>query len=192
MAINESVVWNLEESMEELLDASNYCVNYVKSGPPYDIQRTGGCLGYPGAILLFSLIDSIGSYFRKNKDIKIIIDGKQTTIDHSGWEHFKILNSKYFNLNLTQTDLKMLYNQYRSPLTHNATLASGVIMYPSTENTIVDNVPFAILRYEDGMEIPIVFLKELYITCREAVDMFKLEMDKIVPYSNQFKDMSKK
>ena len=189
MAINGSLVTILEESLEELLEASNHCVNYSKSGPPWDNQRTGGCLGYPGGILLFSIIDSIGSYFRKNKDFKIIVDGKQTTINHSGWEHFKILNSKYFDLNLSEADLKMLYNQYRSSMTHNAVLGNGVFMYPSTEHTKVDNLPFVILRYEDGIVIPIVFLKELYQACRMAVNQFKLEMDKIVTESDQFQIM---
>lgn len=190
--MNEPLTVMLEESLEELLEASRYCVNYSKSSPQWVEYRIGGCLGYPSAILLFSLIDSIGSYFRKNENFKIVIDGKSTAINHSGWEHFKILNSKYFNQNLSADFLKTLYNHYRSSLTHNGVLASGVMMYPSSELTIFKNMPFTMFEIEEGVSQPIVFVKELYLLCRTAVDLFKPEINDIVPFSNQVQAMNLK
>lgn len=192
MATNGSVVEMLEESLDELLEGAKYCIEYSKFGPPWDKKRTGGCLGYPGGILLFSIIDSIRSYFRGNKDFKILVDRKPTTIDKSGWEHFKILNSKYFNLGLSQVDLKMLYNQYRSSLVHNGVLGNGVFMYPSSEGTKFNNLAISKLGDGEGPITPIVFVKELHIACKEAVELFKLDMNAIVPYSKQVQDMNLK
>jgi len=190
--MNEPLTVMLEESLEELLEASKYCVEYSKSSPQWDDYRKGGCLGFPSGILLFSIIDSIGSYFRKNKDFEVMVDGKSTIINHSGWEHFKILNSKYFNQDLSADFLKTLYHHYRSSLTHNAVLGGQVMMYPSSEATIFKNLPFTMFEIEAGRWEPIVFMKELYLLCRSAVDLFKLEIDEIVPNSNQVQVMNLK
>jgi hypothetical protein len=184
---DDTMIATLTESLDELLEGAKYCAEYFKSGPPWESRRTGGCLGYPGAILLFTIIDSIGSYFYKNQDFKVKVDGKFTKINHSGWEHFKILNSKYFNLDIPEADLRILYHQYRSPLSHNAVLGDGVFMYPSSQGTKFDKLAFS--RLNDGFapNIPIVFVKELYLLCKSSVELFKQDMSEVVPNSHQVK-----
>jgi len=188
----QSTTTSLKESLEEMLEASKYCVEYSKSSPQWDKYRTGGCLGYPAAILLFSIVDSMGSYFRHNTDIKIIINGKSSKISSSGWEHFKILNSKYFSQSLSTDFLKILYHYYRSSITRNGVLATGVMMYPSSQNSIFENASFVVFNFENGESSPIVFMKELYLLCRTAVDIFKPEINDIVPKSHQVQIMGLK
>ncbi|MFC1767805.1 hypothetical protein ACFLZ2_04585 [Candidatus Margulisiibacteriota bacterium] len=87
-----------------MLAVAKYCIEYKK-----EIKELGkkGCYGYPATILLFSIADSIGSY---------VIGGKSK-------KHFQILNHKdYYNLKLNQKDLKIIYDNYRGILTHNAAL----------------------------------------------------------------------
>lgn len=95
---------------------------------------TNGCLGYPAAILLFSIIDSIGSYFRNDRNFKILIDSKMTTIDSEGWQYFKVLNSKYFNQNLSEKSIKTIYTKLRSYLTHNSVLGKAQNMAMNNES----------------------------------------------------------
>ena len=91
MAIHETPSSMLKESLDETLDAAKYCVEYKKLDKKWGEFATGGCLGYPSAILLFSLIDSIGSYFRKNKTFEVLIDSKN--------ENYLLILSRnvYFN-----------------------------------------------------------------------------------------------
>lgn len=98
MAIHDSPASMLKESLIEILDAAKYCSDYRKNDEKWGIYKTGGCLGFPAGILLFSIIDSIGSYFRKDKKFKIMIDGHEETIDSDGFQHFKILNSVKLNI----------------------------------------------------------------------------------------------
>jgi len=99
----------LKESLSESLEAAKYCTYYKKTDEKWGDYKTGGCLGFPGAIILFSIIDTIGSYFRKDKQFKIRIDNKDYSINADGWEHFKILNSKYFRQSLSLDFIKALY-----------------------------------------------------------------------------------
>ena len=94
MAIHETPSSMLKESLDESLEAAKYCADYKKTDKKWGEFATGGCLGYPGAILLFSIIDSIGSYLEKDKKFSVIIDGKPEKINGAGRDHFKILNSK--------------------------------------------------------------------------------------------------
>src|ERR1700731_758955 len=131
MAIHINTSSMLKESLDESIEAARYCVYYSKTDQKGEKFKTGGCLGYPAGILLFSVIDTIGSYFRKDNNVIIEIDGKKSAINATGWEHFKILNSKYFNQSLPSNYIKELYNKFRSSLTHNSVLGKKAIMYPS-------------------------------------------------------------
>jgi hypothetical protein len=134
MAIHSQPSTMLKESLKESLEAAKYCSQYQKKDSKWGDYNTGGCLGYPAAILLFSIIDSIGSYFRKNQDFKILIDSKMTTIDSEGWQHFKILNSKYFNQNLSEKSIKTIYSKSRSNLIHNLVLGKNQFLTMNNES----------------------------------------------------------
>ena len=127
MALHSTPASMLKESLIESLEAAKFCIDYRKTDEKWGDFKTGGCLGYPGAILLFSIIDSIGSYFRKNLLFKI-------DIDSDGWHHFKILNSKYFNQNLSQDFINALYAKFRSFLTHISVLGKNSIMIMNNES----------------------------------------------------------
>jgi hypothetical protein len=193
MAIHETPSSMLKESLDETIEAARYCVDYRKTDKKWGDLATCGCLGYPAAILLFSIIDSIGSYFRKNDIIEILIDGKKDRINAAGWEHFKILNSKYFNQTLSSDFMKKLYNKFRSCLTHNSVLGSETLMIPNNTLIIppVQDKAFGITTDSSRNSVPVISIKELWDLCFKAVELFKSDIDIVVPISKQGKGFQK-
>lgn len=193
MALHDTPSSMLKESLDETLEAAKYCVEYTKTDKKWGEFATGGCLGYPAAILLFSIIDSIGSYFRKNDTIDIVIDGKKEKINATGWEHFKILNSKYFNQSLSKDFIIKLYNKFRSCLTHNSVLGSETLMIPNNRfiDSNVQNQAFGVTKDAHGNVINVISIKELWDLCQNAVLLFKNDIDTIVPNSKQGKGFQK-
>jgi hypothetical protein len=63
MAIHPTSASMLKESLPEFLEVANYCADHRKTEEKWGEFKKGGCLGYPGAVILFSIIDSIGSYY---------------------------------------------------------------------------------------------------------------------------------
>lgn len=169
LALHDTPASMLKESLIENLTVVEYCLSYRK--------QDNGCLGYPAATLLFSIVDCIGSYFRKNKDFKIRIDGKQRFIDSDGYKHFYILNSTYFEQQLPEEAIKILYAKFRSLLTHNSVLGAKALLYHNNELG-------AFLKDKDG-DVYIVALKPFYDLCKRAVDRFLRDADDIVPNSKQ-------
>lgn len=181
----------LKESLDELLEAAKFCTDYRKTDTRWGQYNTGGCLGYPAGVLLFSIVDAIGSYYRKNSTLKILVDSNPQTINADGWEHFKILNSKYFNQTLSTDFLKALYNKFRSSLTHNSVLGKDTLMFPSNESITNQNIgdaAFAIGKDDKGNNVYMIFIKELYKLCKKAVEEFKKDIDAVVPTSKQGKN----
>ena len=193
MALHETPSSMLKESLDESLEAAKFCIDYKKTDKKWGEFSTGGCLGFPSAILLFSIIDSIGSYFRKNKNFEINLNGKKVKINSKGWEHFKILNSKYFNQNLSAEYMKQLYIKFRSCLTHNSVLGSNTLMIPnnSTIQQKVQGQAFGTTKDDFGETIYGISLKELWDLCSEAVVLFKKDIDTVVPISRQGKTFQK-
>lgn len=178
----------LKESLDEYLVASKLCCEYKKTDSKWDEFQGNDCLGYPAGVLLFSVIDSIGSYFRKDKSFKIKIGNEISSINSEGWEHFKILNSKYFKQNMSQEFMKAIYSKFRSPLIHNSVLGKNTILILETEPSNNDFVFMEIHPQENIKEFNYwVSLKPLYELCKKAVEEFKKDIDKIVPNSKQGK-----
>ncbi len=174
MALHETPVSMLRESLNENLKVVEYCLSYRK--------EDNGCLGYPAATLLFSIVDSIGSYFRKNMELKIQIDGKHRFIDSDGYKHFFILNSHYFEQQLPELVIKILYGKFRSLLSHNSVLGADAMILLGDNHDLG-----AFLKGKDnkGKEIYIVSLTQFYALCKKAVDLFLKDAEKIVPTSKQ-------
>ncbi len=166
----------LKESLDEYLEVAKFCYEYKKIDDKWKPFNKGGCLGYPGGVILFSIIDSIGSYFRNNKNFKMQIDAKEVSINSVGWEHFKILNSKYFNQNLSEDFIKVLYNKFRSILMHNSVLGKDARMISNNEAIpkyqVRDEAFFIGKNMIDGNNIYMISLKELYELCKTAVEEF--------------------
>ena len=119
----------MKESLKEMVEVASYCVNFEKSD---DTRWVGhmGCYGYPGALLLLSIVDALGS--------EIIGGGDDCK------KHFKILNHKnYYNLKLKDDIIEKLRNEYRNYLSHNAQIGNFVAMYPGDEDS-------SLLENKDG------------------------------------------
>jgi len=108
MAIHQNIPSMLQESLQEMLLVAKYCIEFRKDT---NIWPAPGCYGYPSALLLLSITDSIGSYVEKG----------------SVENHFKVLNnSAYYGLSLSNNELKIIYNNYRNLLCHNTAMATNV------------------------------------------------------------------
>ena len=119
MAIHPSVPSMLQESLPEMLLVAKYCIEFRKNTPPWPAQ---GCYGYPAALLLLSIVDSIGSYV------------EQGNIEN----HFNILNnSEYYGLNLAEVEIHTLYKNYRNLLSHNSVIATNVILNIGSNSDLV-------------------------------------------------------
>jgi hypothetical protein len=110
MAIHNSVPSMLQESLPEMLLVAKFCIEFKKESPPWPAP---GCYGYPAALILLSIVDSIGSYIEKG------------TVQN----HFRILNNKdYCNQNLGDQELKIIYKYYRNILSHHSVLPPNVVL----------------------------------------------------------------
>ena len=121
----------LSLTLSEYLEAARVCLEYQK-----DERWPGpGCLGFPAGLLLFSVVDAIGSYVRGSSEV-FDIDGKQRPIKHTGKEHFFVLNgAEYYGQALSEREIDHLYGEFRSLLAHNAlfTPAGFLVMAASPE-----------------------------------------------------------
>lgn len=109
------------EALKENIQAIEYCLNFDKSLNSTTSSNVGGCLGYPAMILICSVFDTVGSFFR-GANTEFLVDGTNKKIETVN-DHFLILNhSHLFNLKLSGTTIYDFYSTYRSKLTHNNAL----------------------------------------------------------------------
>ena len=57
------------DSMKENILAIEYCLEFDKSKNEKWEKREDGCLGVPSFILMCTLIDTIGSYFKESETL---------------------------------------------------------------------------------------------------------------------------
>ena len=137
-----------------------------------------GILGYPSAILMFSIIDTIGSHFRKSKvQPYILLDNTSVRITASGDQHFYILNSEYFDLKLTKDNIKAFYKIGRNTLNHNSLIGEELTLVASY------NTPFLKVNDVSGKGKYEVHLFSFYEACVSAIEKFKLNKDEILANS---------
>lgn len=67
----------IEEALDELVICAKFSVFYDKEFGARLGRVVTGNLGYPSAIILFSIIDIIGNCFKDTKNLEILIDGKK-------------------------------------------------------------------------------------------------------------------
>ena len=100
----------LYESLPEFLLVAKYCIEFRKDT---SLWPAPGCYGYPAALILLSIVDSIGSYV-ENGNVE---------------NHFKILNNtEYYDLGLDEESLRVIYNYYRNTLSHHSVLTPNVVL----------------------------------------------------------------
>lgn len=182
MAIHPDLKSLLRESVREYLEVAEYCVAYRKV-ISWGEAQVGGCLGCPAAVMLFSIVDTIGSFHRGRTDPPIEVDGKPVAIQRNGFQHFFILNSEYYGQRLDHRSLRKLYDNFRSLLVHNASLAPG----HSLMNDPSILVPFPVDGPSQCVNLP-PFLE----ASRGAVRLFLDRLDHLIPGSNQAKNISLK
>lgn len=164
----------VQESFREILFTVRKCLDYRKIQDK-DYWSTShntphGVLGFPSAILMFSLVDSIGSYYERNKEMQIKLRGeKNTAIISTVESHFFILNSEYFNLNLSKVDITRVY-ECRNSLLHNNVLTKEIQLIYSSEKPFIHPI-----TYQDGEKTETFFqirLVSFLEACENAFKMF--------------------
>lgn len=152
----------LRESLTEMFLVAKDCINFRKDP---SVWGSSGCYGYPAAVLLFSIADSIGSY---------VLGGRTRN-------HFNILNhSDYYNLNLDDRDIKIIYTSYRCMLTHNAVMAPNVVLDIGQSNSPV----FDVLN-----GVPKINLVPFLEITRNSLIRFLENIETVVGNSQQLKNI---
>ena len=160
MARHLTVESMLQESLVEITLVAKYCLEFQKD---MRIWGAPGCYGYPAAVLLFSIADSIGSY----------VIGGQTK------DHFNILNHKdYYNLSLSNKTIDDIYKKFRCLLTHNAALPA------KTQLNIGIKTDPVIQIVNSDMRLNLI---PFYYKTKDAVLEFLTNAQNIVPNSKQLK-----
>jgi hypothetical protein len=122
MAIHPNLQSMLHESLPEMLLVAKYCIEFRKD---IKLWPAPGCYGYPAALLLLSIVDSIGSYVEQGK-IK---------------NHFKILNNNdYYGLSLSEKEIRIMHDDYRHLLAHNTLISTNVELHiGSSKDPVLQN-----------------------------------------------------
>ena len=173
MAIHSEKSGLLKESLLEMLHVAEYSVTYQKTNAAkWGSNATGGILGFAGVIVLFSIIDCLGSVFAGDSAFGVQIDGKRRQIKSAN-QHVYILNSKYFNLDLSLVDLDNIYKNVRSTLTHNCLMPEGYILQTGED----ENLPFNVAINELDGRIYFVNVIKLHEFVQKAVLEFVNDLD---------------
>lgn len=174
MAIHSDKVGLAKESIYEMLHVAEYALTYRKTDIAlWGDNATGGILGFPTTVILFSIIDCLGSYFANDPNFTVNVDGKKQRIKNAS-HHIYILNSKYFNLDLSRIDLDNIYENVRSTLTHNSLLPEGYILEVGENKKL----PFDIAVNELDSRIYFINVIRLFEITKKAVEEFMDDLDK--------------
>lgn len=113
------------ESLKEMLEVADYCINFDKRKAGW---RMSGCYGYPAAILLLAIVDSIGAHVKGG--------GADTK------KHFEILNDPdWYDLRLSAGAMEVLRNDYRNKLTHESIVGANLFLnIGDAENKVLEQI----------------------------------------------------
>ena len=130
MAIHRNPQSMLRESLVEMYLVAKYCIIEVEKDT--NIWPAPGCYGYPGALLLLSIADAVGSYVIDKKTVR---------------SHFDILKHiDYYDLQVSDSNITAIYKKYRNLLNHNSVLAMEAVLDIGNTNDSVfeikDNRPY--------------------------------------------------
>lgn len=142
MAIHLNANSLTTEVIEEYLDIAKLCIATKK--------QDGGIYGYPATLLLFCVINALGS--------SLI----------AGNEPFRILKQAPFNCGLDDRQVKRLEQWYRNILVHNGMIAPGTCLSPDD-----GGAPFT-FRSDEPVLIRVKPLYNLVRSAWEQVDKVKL------------------
>ena len=182
MAIHHGTSSMLQESLREYLCVAQWCVHYQKDAS-WGTGQVGGRLGYPAAVMMFCIADTIGSFHRADKSFSALVDGKAVTIRQQGFHHFYVLNSDYYQQSLSGAAIKRLYANFRDLLVHNAALAPEHILISLP--TVPDAFPIG-----NGRQL--VNINGFLRISEAAVKLFLKRLPTVVPGSSQEENIRKK
>lgn len=166
MAIHPNPQSMLCESLPEMYLVAKYCIEFHKDT---NVWPKPGCYGYPAALLLLSIVDSLGSYIIDTSEVK---------------KHFDILNhSDYYNLSLSDEEITIIYNKYRNLLSHNSVLAPEAVLAIGISTDLV---------YEKKNGNPNLNLVPFLEKTRESLLKFLSDSATIVTNSKQLQNILKK
>lgn len=187
MAIHPDTASLIKEAIKEMIFAAENCITYRKD-ETWGANQAGGCLGYPGVLLLFSVVDTIGSFREGDKTYKITIDGKERTINTNNYEHYFILNSPYFKQNLSETIIKKIYQNFRNLLIHNLSLPPDHFLFMGA----LTNQILEIKTDDKGNQCPFINVISFLDMSKKAVAQFLQDVDAVVPSSKQHVNITSK
>jgi hypothetical protein len=121
MAIHEKLRTMAMEAIDEYLQASKLCLERRKPD--------NGCLGYPSTLLLFCVVNALGTYLVGDS---IEIEKRLQKITRG--EPFRVLNHVCFGLTLSNKEIRLLKHSYRNALAHSAIIEYGTSLLPSDED----------------------------------------------------------
>ena len=182
MAIHPDLKSLILESLPEYLHVAEYCVKFRKDSA-WGREQAGGCLGYPAAVMLFSIVDTIGSFYRGRTDLSIAISGKSVHIRGDGFQHFFVLNSEFYGQNLDKPTIVRLYGDFRSLLVHNASLAPSSFLV--NDPTVSTAFPVVGAKY-------LVNVPAFLDISREAVRLFLSRVDEVILRSEQAANIARR
>jgi hypothetical protein len=166
MGLHDSYVSMLGESLVEMIDVADNAVAALKK------PETGvlpGCYGYPGLLLLLTIVSTIGSFVKDT-------DGTL--------ESFQILNDpSYYGLGLRGKDVEDIYIAYRNSLVHTSVLGYGFLLDGGREDSRV---------FERRNGIAHLHLVPFVKVTRKAVETFLANAHAIVPKSRVVENLMKK
>ncbi|MBK7344155.1 MAG: hypothetical protein IPJ06_14335 [Saprospiraceae bacterium] len=182
MAIHGDKFLLHREAIEETLESVRLLINYSKRVKSSMWNESEGCLGYPSAILLFSIVNAFGNLFFNSKISEIKIDTDKKT--------FAILNSHYFsNQNIDYNILDNLYETFRSRLTHNLALPFNYIMKPKSTT----GKWYEISKNDNGEDvISTIYLLDLLELCVSAFNRLSDEHQEKFFNSKKISDLQYK
>lgn len=173
---NEYPYQMIEEALDELIICAKFSVFHDKKFGNKLGRVVTGNLGYPSAIILFSIIDIIGNCFKDNKNLEVVVDGKKKFVSKKSSSSFYILNSKYFHQDLKQSEIDYFYDRFRSKLIHNGLIGAEAKMFPTSTKHKTAFFSTA----SEGKGRYSVSLEELFYLCEKAVNLFKFDLKEVV------------
>ncbi len=176
----------LLESLDEFLFSAYFSLNYRKRDEKQwpKPHVAGGILGFSTTLLLFSIVDAIGSFY-ENSEIKIgknkfFIKAKENKT------HLYILNSDLFGLDLNEVDFDQIYFCLRNKIVHNSLIGKEILLKAGKNTSFIKVNSFR------GKGRYTIYLNSFYDACENAIAQFKIEIPRLVPNSTHGKDFFEK
>jgi hypothetical protein len=184
MSKNDNHLDQYKEVLEENLRIVEYCIETQKN------TNKDGIYGYPAAILLLSLISSVGSIY-EGIEVTVITDKTPKLKKIRGTDkHIYILNSSYFDQKLSEKELNFIYINIRNHLIHNMLTPAGNFLISEE-----DQHPFSFMRNSKGNPNGVTInIKTLHALTKDAITSILQDkgFNKIFNSSRSLADVKKK